>query len=461
MKKLLPILLLLAFAGSAQIPVHDTGFYASPTRGMMTYGPTPNKMYYRDNVKWQTISTSGAASYSAGWGLILTSTIFSADSNLVARKAYVDSLWAAIPAGPIGPTGPTGAVGPTGATGSTGATGPQGPTGLTGSTGPTGPTGLTGATGATGPTGPTGATGATGPNNITTATTTNGTGFLVGNGSVISFDNSAYVPTSTTVNGNALSSNVVTSLASQSDVSVTPANHCYLEFLTADSKWHASTPPWITGNQTITFTGDATGSGTTSVGLTFATVNSNVGTFGDATHAAQVTANGKGLGTAFSNVLIQLPESQVTNLVTDLAAKQATVSGGTGWTISGGVGASNWVVYKAASVNLKATGVTTITTTESGRGRFVPTRVELVLVALSAITVPPQVSVGVSAGYNTISALQTLTTLTTLNQEIGLTASTQVITVATSTAIGINVSVGATATTMTADVYLYGHYENF
>lgn len=55
---------------------------------------------------------------------------------------------------------------------------------------------------------------------------------------------------------------------------------------------------------------------------TLATVNSNVGTFGSATQVTQLTVNAKGLITAASNVSIQIAESQVTNLTTDLAAKQ-------------------------------------------------------------------------------------------------------------------------------------------
>jgi len=96
--------------------------------------------------------------------------------------------------GSIGATGPTGPIGPTGPTGATGADsiipGPTGPTGPKGSTGPTGPMGpgstAQGPTGPTGPTGPKGATGPTGPNSITTSTTTNLTGVITGNGSVIS-----------------------------------------------------------------------------------------------------------------------------------------------------------------------------------------------------------------------------------------------------------------------------------
>lgn len=132
--------------------------------------------------------------------------------------------------GPTGPTGPQGIQGPTGPTGDIGATGPTGPQGIqgptgpsgpigpqgevgptgpqgeVGPTGPTGPQGIQGVTGPTGPVGadstvpgPTGPTGPTGPNNITTSTTTNLTGFIKGNGSVISADNSTYALDNTVV----------------------------------------------------------------------------------------------------------------------------------------------------------------------------------------------------------------------------------------------------------------------
>jgi hypothetical protein len=53
---------------------------------------------------------------------------------------------------------------------------------------------------------------------------------------------------------------------------------------------------FITGNQSITVSGDAGGSGTTAITLTLATVNANIGTFNN------VTVNAKGLVTAASNV---------------------------------------------------------------------------------------------------------------------------------------------------------------
>lgn len=55
---------------------------------------------------------------------------------------------------------------------------------------------------------------------------------------------------------------------------------------------------------------------------TLATVNSDVGSFGSATQVGVFTVNAKGLITAASNTSIQIAESQVTGLVSDLAAKQ-------------------------------------------------------------------------------------------------------------------------------------------
>lgn len=79
-----------------------------------------------------------------------------------------------------------------------------------------------------------------------------------------------------------------------------------------------------TGNYITALTGDVTATGPGSVASTLATVNSNVGSFGSATEVATFTVNAKGLTTAAANTSIQIAESQVTNLVSDLAAKQST-----------------------------------------------------------------------------------------------------------------------------------------
>ncbi len=82
--------------------------------------------------------------------------------------------------------------------------------------------------------------------------------------------------------------------------------------------FNAKQPP---GNYITALTGDGTAVGPGSSALTLATVNSNVGTFGSASKTITHTVNGKGLTTAESEQNIQIAESQVTNLTTDLAAK--------------------------------------------------------------------------------------------------------------------------------------------
>ncbi len=81
-----------------------------------------------------------------------------------------------------------------------------------------------------------------------------------------------------------------------------------------------------TGDQTITLTGDLTGSGTGSFATTLATVNASPGTTGSASSTSVLTTNGKGLVTANSSTPIQVTESQVTSLVSDLALKAPLAS---------------------------------------------------------------------------------------------------------------------------------------
>lgn len=74
-----------------------------------------------------------------------------------------------------------------------------------------------------------------------------------------------------------------------------------------------------TGNKWVAFSGDATLG--VSGALTFSTVNTTTGSYGSATQVATFTVNGKGLVTVSGQTSIQITESQVTNLTTDLAAK--------------------------------------------------------------------------------------------------------------------------------------------
>lgn len=99
------------------------------------------------------------------------------------------------------------------------------------------------------------------------------------------------------------------------------------------------------GSAITALTGDGAATGPGSVPLVLATVNLNVGTFGSASGVGSFTANGKGLVTAASVIPIQIAESQVTNLISDLAGKQATLTLGNitspsaQVTVTGGTGA--------------------------------------------------------------------------------------------------------------------------
>lgn len=108
------------------------------------------------------------------------------------------------------------------------------------------------------------------------------------------------------------------------DGTVTSAEFQYLGGVTSDIQ-NQINGKQATGNYVTALTGDVTASGPGSVAATLATVNSNVGTFGSATNVSTVTVNAKGLVTAASSTAIQITESQVTNLTSDLAAKVSQI----------------------------------------------------------------------------------------------------------------------------------------
>jgi hypothetical protein len=78
----------------------------------------------------------------------------------------------------------------------------------------------------------------------------------------------------------------------------------------------------VIGNQPVVLSGDITGTGSTSIVTTLATVNSNVGAFGTTSSVPTITLDGKGRTTAAVNTPIQITESQVTSLTGDLAARE-------------------------------------------------------------------------------------------------------------------------------------------
>lgn len=82
----------------------------------------------------------------------------------------------------------------------------------------------------------------------------------------------------------------------------------------------------ISGSAITSLTGDGTATGPGASAFTLATVNATTGTFGSASSVPVTTVNGKGLTTNAVDTPIAIAESQVTNLVSDLALKAPLAS---------------------------------------------------------------------------------------------------------------------------------------
>jgi hypothetical protein len=122
------------------------------------------------------------------------------------------------------------------------------------------------------------------------------------------------------------------------------------------------------GNYVTALTGDVAATGPGSATATLATVNANVGSFGTATQAGTFTVNAKGLITAASNTAIQIAESQVTNLVSDLAGKQATGNYVTALTGDGTASGPGSAALTLATVNASVGSFTNASITVNGKG---------------------------------------------------------------------------------------------
>lgn len=78
-------------------------------------------------------------------------------------------------------------------------------------------------------------------------------------------------------------------------------------------------PGYLTANQTITLSGDVSGSGTTAITTTLATVNAAPGTYGSGSTIPQITVNAKGLVTSV-NLFNNTPDfGYITNLPTTIS----------------------------------------------------------------------------------------------------------------------------------------------
>jgi hypothetical protein len=139
----------------------------------------------------------------------------------------------------------------------------------------------------------------------------NGTGFVKVSGTTISYDNTTY---QTQLSG--------TGFAKLSGTTVTYDNSAYLT-ITDAALTYQPIGSYLISNQTITLSGDITGSGTTAITTTIGS-----GKVTNAMLAGSIAAS-KLVGSD-----ITLNESQITNLTTDLAAKQSISTNEGGWTVT-------------------------------------------------------------------------------------------------------------------------------
>lgn len=179
--------------------------------------------------------------------------------------------------------------------------------------------------------------------------------------------------------------------------------------------------------RTIGITGDLSytspafdGSGNVTAAGALATVNSNVGTFGTASSVSMVTLNAKGLVTAGGNTAIQIAESQVTNLVSDLAGKQAI---------------GNYITALTGDASASGPGsvALTLTTVNSNVGSFGSS---------TAIPVPVVNAKGLITGISTVAVIAPAVTLT------GTVLASNVVT-SSLTVVGSNASLPGSPTTST------------
>lgn len=141
---------------------------------------------------------------------------------------------------------------------------------------------------------------------------------------------SGYVQSTRTINGVDLSADITLTTANISASTnkqyVTDANLAVINVTSGTN----------TGDQTITLSGDVSGSGTANITATLATVNNNAGVFGNATIVPIITVNGKGLVTNVTNVTISasggsLPVGGTTG---QILGKLSATDGDAGWTQS-------------------------------------------------------------------------------------------------------------------------------
>jgi len=153
------------------------------------------------------------------------------------------------------------------------------------------------------------------------------------------------------------------------------------------------------GNQAITLSGDVSGSGTTAITTTLATVNANVGSFGSSTAIPAVTVNAKGLITAISTSAVIAPAGTLTGatLAVGVTASSLTSVG----TIATGVWQGTVVAGQYGGTGVANTGKTiTLGGNLTTSGAFAAT---LTLTNTTTVTFPTTGTLATLAGAEALT----------------------------------------------------------
>lgn len=175
----------------------------------------------------------------------------------------------------------------------------------------------------------------------------------------------------------------------------------------------------VTVNAINQLSGDITtalASGSQGLPATLATVNGNVGSFGTATNVSTITVNGKGLITAASNTAIQITESQVTNLTSDLAAKLSSTGTGLVEALPGMIETPTNKTYildqsAAYGYTINTLIIATVSGTITAAVKINGTNVT----SISAVSVSSTPTTATASGANTVSAGDKITLVLSSN----------------------------------------------
>ncbi len=211
-----------------------------------------------------------------------------------------------------------------------------------------------------------------------------------------------------------------------------------------------------TGDQTITLTGDVSGSGNNSFATTLAIVNSTTGTYGDSVTVPQITVDGKGRITNVINVPIS-----TTGVGT---VTSVDVSGGTtGLTTSGGPVTSAGTITLGGTLSVANGGTGQVTASDAfnslapsqvgNAGMFLTTDGSLISWATIPAGSGTVTSVAASGSNGVVVTGSPITTSGTINIDLGDITPTSIVSIGMVTGSNLSgTNTGDQTITLTGDV---------